>query len=171
MDLPENIYAVTRKIRFSETDPAGIVFYPEFFRMFNDVFEDWMEEIVGVDFPLQFLELQRMFPLVHVEVDFKQPRIIGQTLRLVFVLTGLGRSTIRYSIIGFDGDDGTEIMRGQFVNCVASKATHTSIPLPGDMRPFHKTGRPRGAAPTSPRTYLSLNITTPDNIPHTARTL
>lgn len=135
MDLPENIYAVTRKIRFSETDPAGIVFYPEFFRMFNDVFEDWMEDVIGVDFPLQFMQLQRMFPLVHVEVDFKQPRVIGQRLKLVFVLTGLGRSTIRYSVIGIDGDDSAEILRGRFVNCIASKATLKSIPLPDDMRP------------------------------------
>ena len=137
MDLPENIFSVTRKIRFAESDPAGIVFYPEFFRMFNDLFEDWMEDEIGVDFSSQFSKHQRMFPLVHSEVDFKQSRAMGQSLTLVLVLTGLGRSTIRYSIIGLDGDDdgGPEILRGEFVTCMASKTTQKSLALPDDMRP------------------------------------
>lgn len=137
MDLPANIFSITRKIRFAESDPAGIVFYPEFFRMFNDLFEDWMEDVVGVDFPVQFSEHKRMFPLVHCEVDFKQSRVMGQKFKLVFVLTGLGRSTIRYSIIGLDGDDdnGPEILRGEFITCMASKTTQKSLALPDDMRP------------------------------------
>jgi 4-hydroxybenzoyl-CoA thioesterase len=136
MDLPDNIFAMTRKIRFSECDPAGIVFYPEFFRMFNDLFEDWMETAIGVDFSAQFAEHQRMFPLVHVEVDFKQPRNMGQLFRLVLVLTALGRSSIHYAIIGFDGDDPTqEILRGRFITCMASKVNRKSLPLPDDMRP------------------------------------
>lgn len=137
MDLPANIFSITRKIRFAESDPAGIVFYPEFFRMFNDLFEDWMEDVIGVDFPLQFSEHKRMFPLVHTEVDFKQSRFMGQKFKLVFVLTGLGRSTIRYSIIGLDGDDENraEILRGDFITCMASKTTHKSLALPDDMRP------------------------------------
>jgi acyl-CoA thioesterase FadM len=144
MDLPADIFSVTRKIRFAESDPAGIVFYPEFFRMFNDLFEDWMEEVIGVDFPLQFSKHQRMFPLVHSEVDFKQPRVMGQNFKLVFVLTGLGRSTIRYTIIGLDGDDrddrnGPEILRGNFVTCISSKTNHKSIALPDDMRPAMET--------------------------------
>ena len=137
MDLPENIFSVTRKIRFAESDPAGFVFYPEFFRMFNDLFEDWMEDEIGVDFSSQFSKHHRMFPLVHSEVDFKQSRAMGQSLTLVLVLTGLGRSTIRYSIIGLDGDDdgGPEILRGEFVTCMASKTTQKSVALPDDMRP------------------------------------
>lgn len=137
MDLPKNIFSVTRKIRFAESDPAGIMFYPEIFRMFNDLFEDWMEDEIGVDFSSQFLKHQRMFPLVHSEVDFKQSRTMGQSLTLVLVLTGLGRSTIRYSIIGLDGDDdgGREILRGEFVTCMASKMTQKSLALPDDMRP------------------------------------
>lgn len=133
MDLPAGVFTVTEKIRFGHSDPAGIVYYPEFFRMFNDLFEDWMEQVVGVDFPSQFLELDRMFPLVHVETDFRNPRSMGQSLVLAFVLTGLGRSSIRYTIVGFDGE--LEILRGGFVTCLASKTAKRSIPLPDDMRP------------------------------------
>ena len=137
MALPDGIFTVTRNIRLAECDPAGIVFYPEFFRMFNDLFEDWMEKVIGINFSSQFTEHQRMFPLVHTELDFKKPRAMGQHLTLVFVLTGLGRSSMRYTIIGRDGDNpaGPEILKGLFVTCMASKTTQTSLPLPDDMRP------------------------------------
>lgn len=121
-----------RKIRFSHSDPAGIVYYPEFFRMFNDLFEDWMLDALGIDFAAQFLEHQRMFPLLHIEADFREPRMIGERLDLTLVLTGLGRSSIKYTVIGHD--DGTEILRAACVTCIASKETRKSIQLPDDMR-------------------------------------
>ncbi len=133
MDLPANIFTITEKIRFGQSDPAGIVYYPQFFHMFNNLFEDWMEQVVGVDFPKQFMELDRMFPLVHVETDFMNSRVMGQSLMLAFILTGLGRSSIRYTVIGFDGE--LDILRGRFVTSIASKTTKRSMPLPDDMRP------------------------------------
>jgi 4-hydroxybenzoyl-CoA thioesterase len=50
-DLPANVFTVTRDIRFSDSDPAGIVFYAEFFRMFNDLFEDWLVKRLGIEIP------------------------------------------------------------------------------------------------------------------------
>jgi 4-hydroxybenzoyl-CoA thioesterase len=34
-------FARERIIRFSDCDPAGIVFYPQYFVMFNGLVEDW----------------------------------------------------------------------------------------------------------------------------------
>lgn len=132
MDLPQGAFTVRQKIRFGHSDPAGIVYYPEFFRMFNDLFEDWMEDGLGIDFPAQFLIEQRMFPLVHIEADFKEPRLIGQTMDLTFVLTKLGRSSIGYTIYGHD--DGLEVLEVSCVTCIASKKTQKTIPLPAEMR-------------------------------------
>lgn len=132
MDLPKDAFTVRRKIRFGQSDPAGIVFFPEFFRMFNDLFEDWMRIGLDIDFAAEFRDHQRMFPLLHVEADFKEARMMGQTLDLTLVLTGLGRSSIHYTIIGHDG--GLEILSADCVTCIASKETQKSVPLPNDMR-------------------------------------
>lgn len=130
--LPSDAFTVRRDIRFSESDPAGIVFYAEFFRMFNDLFEDWLVKRLGIDFAGQFQNEQRMFPLVHVEVDFKEARRMGQTMDLTLVLTRLGRSSIAYEIVGHD--DGLEILRGSFVTVVASKKTMGTIEIPAEIR-------------------------------------
>ena len=132
MTLPDKVFTVRRQMRFSHSDPAGIVFYPEFFRMFNDLFEDWIIKCLRVDFARQFLIEQRMFPLMSVSVDFREPRKIGDFLDLTLLLTELGRSSIRYDIIGHDGD--LEILRGSFVNCIASKLTMRSIEIPPELR-------------------------------------
>ncbi|PPR09715.1 MAG: 1,4-dihydroxy-2-naphthoyl-CoA hydrolase [Alphaproteobacteria bacterium MarineAlpha11_Bin1] len=131
-NISNNAFTVSRDIRFSDSDPAGIVFYAEFFRMFNDLFEDWLTKCLGIDFAEQFTSKQRMFPLVHVDVDFKEPRRMGQKIDLSFLLTRLGRSSICYDIIGHDGD--LEILRGSFVTCVASKKSMSTIELPADFR-------------------------------------
>ena len=131
-EITENTFTVSRDIRFSDSDPAGIVFYAEFFRMFNDLFEDWLVKRLGIDFADQFQNEQRMFPLVHVEVDFKEARRMGQKMDLSLILTKLGRSSICYDIVGHD--DGLEILRGSFVTCIASKKSMSTIEIPSEFR-------------------------------------
>lgn len=130
--IPAKAFTVTREIRFSDSDPAGIVFYAEFFRMFNDLFEDWLIKRLGIDFAHQFETEQRMFPLVHVEVDFKEARRMGQKMDMSLILNRLGRSSIGYDIVCHDA--GLEILHAQFVTCVASKKTMETIEIPADMR-------------------------------------
>jgi len=130
--LPEHAYTVRRQIRFSHSDPAGIVFFAEFFRMFNDLFEDWLERCLGIDFAHQFQIEERMFPLVHVNADFKEARKMGQKLNLTLLVTKLGKSSIAYDIIGHD--ERLEILRASFVTCVASKKTMKNILIPDDIR-------------------------------------
>lgn len=131
-NIPANAFTVTREIRFSDSDPAGIVFYAEFFRMFNDLFEDWLVKRLGIDFAHQFEVEQRMFPLVHVEVDFNEARRMGQKMDMSLILKRLGRSSIGYDIICHD--DGLQILQAQFVTCVASKKTMKTIEIPSDIR-------------------------------------
>ena len=131
-DIPANAFTVTREIRFSDSDPAGIVFYAEFFRMFNDLFEDWLVKRLGIDFAHQFQIEQRMFPLVHVEVDFKEARSMCQKMDMSLILTRLGRSSIGYDIVCHD--NGLEILHASFVTCVASKKTMETIEIPADIR-------------------------------------
>ena len=38
------VFTVDIPVRFQHTDPAGIVFYPRYFEMINQVIEDWFAE-------------------------------------------------------------------------------------------------------------------------------
>ena len=132
IDFSKNAFTVSRDIRFSDSDPAGIVFFSEYFRMFNDLFEDWLVTCLGINFSEEFLVKERMFPLVHVEVDFKKARRMGQNINLTLLLTNLGKSSIHYDIIGHDQND--PILHGKFISCIASKKTMKTVKIPKQYR-------------------------------------
>jgi len=132
LTIPPGAFTVRQPIRFSDSDPAGIVFFPAFFRMFADLFESWMNDCLRVPFADEFLKHGHMFPLVHTEVDFKAARAMGETMDLTLLLTDLGRSSIKYTIVGHDA--GLVCLEGRFVVSVASKETRRSMPIPDYIR-------------------------------------
>ena len=97
---PPPTYSMTRKIRFGHTDPAGIVYYPNYFDMFNGVVEDFFDECVGASFQRMSAEERVVTPLRHVECDFNAPSRIGDRLLLALTLIALGRSSVTLTIEG-----------------------------------------------------------------------
>ncbi len=93
-------FAVTRKIRFGHTDPAGIVYYPHYFDMFNGVVEDFFDDCVGASFQQMRAEYGVVTPLRHIEADFFAPCRIGDQLRLAMTLVSLGRTSLKLTIDG-----------------------------------------------------------------------
>ena len=39
-----------KQIRFHHCDPAGIVFYPQYFVLMNELVEDWFDRRLGIPF-------------------------------------------------------------------------------------------------------------------------
>ena len=60
-----------RQIRFTDCDPAGIVFYPQYFVMLNGLVEDWVNEGLGLSYHGLVAERRIGLPTVKLEVDFK----------------------------------------------------------------------------------------------------
>ena len=83
---PEGAFTRTVPIRFSHCDPAGIVYFPHYFDMFNGLIEDWYTEQLGVDYAKLILNDRYGFPFVHIETDFKLPSRMGENLNLTLLL-------------------------------------------------------------------------------------
>lgn len=66
------------KIRFKHIDFAGIVFYPRFLEMLNDLVEDWFEE--ALDRPFSKIHETNGIPTVDLKVQFKNAARIGEVL-------------------------------------------------------------------------------------------
>jgi 4-hydroxybenzoyl-CoA thioesterase len=125
------IFSRERKIRFSHSDPAGIVYYPNYFDMFNGVIEDWFEDL-GVDIPTQITRHRRGFPTVRAECDFFVPSRMGETLTFTLRVAKIGRSSVTLVIHGHAA--GTERLRATLVLVVVSQDTGKSIAIPDEMR-------------------------------------
>ena len=66
------------KIRFKHVDYAGIVFYPRFLEMLNDLVEDWFEE--ALERPFSKMHETNGIPTVDLKVQFKKAARLGEVL-------------------------------------------------------------------------------------------
>ena len=66
------------KIKFKHVDYAGIVFYPRFLEMLNDLVEDWFEE--ALERPFSKMHETNGIPTVDLKVQFKNAARIGEIL-------------------------------------------------------------------------------------------
>jgi 4-hydroxybenzoyl-CoA thioesterase len=121
------------RIRFSECDPAGIVFYPQYFVLFNDLLEAWIDSLLPSGFKGWILERRFGLPTVRLEADFKVVSRMGDDVDLSLAVERLGgRSiTLRLACHGLDGG-----LRMQVLQTVVttSLATHGAIPVPDELR-------------------------------------
>jgi 4-hydroxybenzoyl-CoA thioesterase len=93
-------FTVEQQIRFSHTDPAGIVYFPNYFDFCNGVMEDWYTKGLGIDYARLIFEERRATPIVHAECDFYIPSKMGERLAFTLILDKVGRSSIDMSIYG-----------------------------------------------------------------------
>ena len=80
------------KIRFKHIDYAGIVFYPRFLEMLNDIVEDWFEE--ALERPFSKMHETNGIPTVDLKVQFKNAARIGEILAKKFWVIELKSSSI-----------------------------------------------------------------------------
>ena len=86
------MFTKTEKIRFQHIDHAGIVFYPRFFEMLNNLLEDWFDE--ALDLPFEKLHKHGGIPTVDLKVQFKRPARLGQVISKQLWVKELGSSSV-----------------------------------------------------------------------------
>jgi 4-hydroxybenzoyl-CoA thioesterase len=125
-------FSTRRLIRFSHCDPAGIVFFVNFFEMISGIVEDWFREAVQLPFQEMHLERRVGFPIVTTGCEFLRPCHLGDTLELELAIARLGRASIDFDIRGRVGGD--EKFRARHKVALVSLDTFKSMPIPDDMR-------------------------------------
>ena len=126
-----------RLIRFSDCDPAGIVFYPQYFVMFNGLVEDWVEEELGVGYRRLIVERRIGLPTVKLEAEFRAVSRMGDRVSLCLDVARVGGRSLSLDLrCQGPGPDGAEELRMRIrqVLVTTSLETHRSIDVPADLR-------------------------------------
>lgn len=129
---PPGAFTRSVPIRFSHCDPAGIVYFPHYFDMFNGVIEDWYTFELKHDYTELIMGGRHGFPFVRIECDFRVPSRMGDTIDLTLLVERIGRSSVGIAIVCHR--DGYERLRAHMVNAMISLSTGKSVPLPDDLR-------------------------------------
>lgn len=126
--------AFTRSVpvRFSHCDPAGIVYFPHYFDMFNGLIEDWYGQELSHDYSELIMGSRYGFPFVHIECDFKIPSRMGEIIDLSLLVERVGRSSLTIVIVCHR--DRLERLRARMVTAMMSLQTRQAVPLPAALR-------------------------------------
>jgi len=123
-----------RMIRFSDCDPAGIVFYPQYFVMLNGLVEDWVSEGLGIDYHALISERRIGLPTVRLEADFRAVSRMGDKVTLGLAVERLGSRSMTLILRCFEPASGELRMQVKQVLVTTSLESHRAVEIPQDMR-------------------------------------
>lgn len=85
-------FSMEQKVLFKHCDPAGIVFYPRYFEMMNDLVEAFFDRALGA--PFEVLHRTHAVPTVTIRSTFHAPSRHGDVLTLAAVPTRIGGASM-----------------------------------------------------------------------------
>ncbi|BBQ02487.1 4-hydroxybenzoyl-CoA thioesterase (plasmid) [Burkholderia sp. SFA1] len=131
--MKAHVFERQRKIHFSECDAAGIVFYPQYFVLFNDLIELWIDELLPDGYHGVLSTRRVGMPTVHLEVDFKAVSKMGDQVRLSLDVERLGQKSLTLGWTCTGADEVVRMAARQTI-VTTSLDTHESISIPEDLR-------------------------------------
>lgn len=125
------------RIRFAHCDPAGIVFFPQYLVMFNNLVEDWVTEGLGISYA-ELVSVRRIgMPTVSLQCEFKAVSRLGDDVTLALAPTRIGGASLRLALSCFDATaERATAERVQIAQVIVftDLNTHRPVPIPADLR-------------------------------------
>ncbi len=131
-DLERSPWSTTTTIRFGQCDPAGIVYTPNFFDIFNVVVEEWYGDALGIDYYDVIRNRRTGLGYVNALADFFLPCKMGDEIEVAVDVGRIGNTSFGLVLHAFV--EGREALRGKFTVVTTSLESHRPIPIPEDLR-------------------------------------
>jgi YbgC/YbaW family acyl-CoA thioester hydrolase len=126
------MFEVRLQTYWSDTNAAGIVYFPHFFRYVSQSEEELFRSS-GKDLQSFMEELHVWMPRVEAFSKFSKPIRLGATIRVRLEPEIQGEKTIRYNFEIVD-DKRTEKLAAGYVTVVCVDAGFASTPIPAAIR-------------------------------------
>jgi 4-hydroxybenzoyl-CoA thioesterase len=131
-------FVVRKFVRFSHCDPAGIIFYPQYFVLAHDCKEDWFREGVRYPFEQMVTRDRRGFPIVRLEADFMRASRLGEELSFEITVQAIGATSLKLDYLCRWEDEPRMKMASTLVHVDLDAGRPVPIPdwLREQMLPF-----------------------------------
>jgi len=127
-----NTFDRDKQVRFHHCDMAGIVFYPKYFVLLQEVIEDWFTFGLDVDYASMTTTRRLGTPTVRMLCQFLAPSMQGETLRFSLNVREIGRSSINLSVRAHVGEEARVDFEQTLV--LFSLDSRRSVPIPTSLR-------------------------------------
>ncbi len=116
--MPAPDFSMDIQISFGHCDPAGIVFYPNYFRWFDRCFHTYLQNTAGGHRRLCRALDAKGIGLMDVRANFVSPALDGDMMTLEMTIRDWGHKSLTLGYLGRIGEravvEGTEL-RSMFV--------------------------------------------------------
>lgn len=124
---PSTWLLLQRRVRFGDTDAAGVMHFHQLLRWCHEAYEESLERFgiaAAAVFPTPGGHLAVALPIVHCSADFRRPLVCGDALAIALEPRGLerGRFEIRYRFRCTNPDPAGSADPGQTVAHPATDA-------------------------------------------------
>jgi 4-hydroxybenzoyl-CoA thioesterase len=126
------MFEMTRRTYWSDSDPAGIVFYPNYFRFIEEA-EEELFRAAGFD---RFTLLQQnkvWMPRAEAFAKFVGPIKLGAAVRIRLYPKLQGEKTVRYDFEFLD-ETGEKLTEGYVTVVCVDAAQFKGTPIPSAIR-------------------------------------
>ena len=124
-------YSRDTLIRFEYCDPAGLIFYPRFFALVNEMVEDWFAAL-GCSFKTMHIDQHKGVPTVRFESEFVAPVRVGDMLHQTLGVDALGRTSCTLKHLA--AIDGRAVARFDQTIVFTDLTTMRPEPWPTELR-------------------------------------
>ena len=127
-------FEYTLLVHLSHCDPAGMVFFPQYFVMLNNCIEVWFTQ--GLNIPYAELIAKRRIglPTVSLASRFVKPSYMGEHISFSFVVKRIGPRSINLEVNVHGAGDSADV-RAVFEQTLVATSldTHRAIAVPEDI--------------------------------------
>lgn len=120
------------RVRFAHCDPAGIVFFPQYLVILNDLVEQWFDDALGLRYAELIARRRTGLPTVSLQCEFTAISRIGDDVTMGLSLERVGNKSLTLLAGCRCGDELR--MRVRQVLVFTSLDTHRAIDIPADLR-------------------------------------
>ena len=98
-------YIIRKVVRFAHCDPAGIIYYPQYFMLAHDCKEDWFRHAVDYPFRQMITDGHRGFPIVKLEAEFVRPSRMRDDLDFAITVRAIGNTSLKLDYLCTCGEE------------------------------------------------------------------
>ena len=121
-------------VRFGETDPAGLVYYPNIFHYFHAAMEEFFAARCGTSYDRLLADERVGFPTVNVRAEFFVPVVYGDALDVEVRVSRVGDSSVTFEYDARRASDGALCARSTQVQVAMDLDARRPVPVPERLR-------------------------------------
>ncbi len=132
---PLTLPFVTRlRVRFGDTDPAGLVYYPNIFHYFHIAFEEYFAARCGIAYHKLMADERLGFPTVSVKTEFFIPLVYGDDADISVMVSSVGQSSATFEYDIKRASDQSVTVHSTQIQVCMNLDTRRAISIPDKYR-------------------------------------